>query len=111
MIFPIYAHATAKVRDKGGGWHFFKKGGDTCQVGDFLFFRLFMEKDREIMFCYLKSYTVFTLLVETFAGRNFRDFSIFWMLAKVYTREIVLFRSFAKNQSKNSKIWHENKKI
>ena len=34
MIFPIYAHATAKVRDKGGGWHFFKKGGDTCQVGD-----------------------------------------------------------------------------
>ena len=19
---------------KGGGWHFFKKGGDTCQVGD-----------------------------------------------------------------------------
>ena len=23
-----------KLPQKGGGWHFFKKGGDTCQVGD-----------------------------------------------------------------------------
>ena len=23
-----------KLPKKGGGWHFFKKGGDTCQVGD-----------------------------------------------------------------------------
>ena len=23
-----------KLPQKGGGWHFFKKGGDSCQVGD-----------------------------------------------------------------------------
>ena len=23
-----------KIPQKGGGWHFFKKGGDNCQVGD-----------------------------------------------------------------------------
>ena len=51
------------------------------------------------------------LLVESFAGRKFRDFANFSSIAKINTREIVLSSSFAKYQSKNSKIWHENKKI
>ena len=44
--------------------------------------------------------------VESFAISR-----IFSSIAKVNTREIVLPSSFAKYQSRNSKIWHENKKI
>merc|ERR1719427_1801235 len=52
-----------------------------------------------------------TLLVESFAVESFAISRVFSSIAKVNTREIVLSSSFAKCQSKNSKIWHENKKI
>ena len=34
MVPMVYPYPPKELPTKGQGWHFFLKGGDTCQVGD-----------------------------------------------------------------------------